>query len=1811
MSNLNLTPFLVTGRVLDINQESDPVALSFSVRKTNSLYSGPCCRIRRNDGTEKDIGFTQTDIDMQSILDFVGKGDAWVTVWYDQSNKGYHATQKSWDLQPRIVIDGNLVTDPDTKQLSIQFDGRQYLDTTYTPQESDVKAGAIQIVGSAGITTSSTRQGGSVYEYGRWSVDNSVNLLYPLPSIPKNYDLTFLESHNVDNTIVYPTSTGTYGLLKPDVELDEDRDPISANVNLQNIETSTDIVLGEPTLSVQGINIGTSTTETLRYSKIVDLGNFYVLAVPLNERNLVKIHDTTGVASVIHTFASPVNGMFKTAVVVGDYAYCIPYNYGSVVRVHKTTNAVSEKFVSSLTEKFVHAVVKGTDIYCIPFSHNKVVKIDTTTFTLSDIDQQPGGLGTLAISGSQLFATGSLLGSRYIVCPPYNAATVLRIDTQEDEVELIGSTGVNVQLHTSRTDKRASQILGGGRGYTDSNPAGFELGGAVGNPQNGSEAATFTANVQLTKIVSHIQLTNPGSGYIEDPVVDLTDTNAGGTWSGWWRETPTATATRNQDGTIASVNLTFGGDGAMPNVGTFTVSFRGGKGIDAIATADTENGQVVRVNIQEEGSGYSQTPTVQFVGGNPIVAATVTNVKIDSQGRLENIEFTGGQGYKVPPQVRITGGKGTSAQATAYTYTDGKVTGIQINNGGTNYTVETWDYNDWINWTQAQRDTTPKITIQHPNETTVSDGGITHSGNPLGFNNGNPQAVARISEVDDGIPNGPGQITGIEILWAGSGYMSAPGITVKPNGGTTASLTAEFKQDGRLEDVILTSPGSKYLTTKSITINPRVPSEAASGGAVVRATATMYLDGNKEDYRYRTNTPIGSGKFLRSIAYDNAVLAFPYNTYRCLKIEENGTWTEVLVDGTTDFGLDLRQFMSSIIVGSKVYVLPEQKNRILKITGSGGTLSASYLSDVNGDSLFSGEWSDAALAPDSKVIYAVPKNSEYILTVDTKDDTIINRFVVPVVSQTTGPNKFSSVTASSSNLLYACPEDGDKFLEINPGSSLSSRTAQLPAPSIMLQDKVTLVHPPINNVVTNVSINATNNTVTRTPKSPLSTDVSDVLFGDGCLLPNNKVAWIPYYSVTSSQPLSKKVIVYNPATNAIEHVSQEIDTRYVVAYPTRSAVALSSDQIAWVPKDSTVALVKYTISTGTLETVGTRDTATVSYATATSVSKDGNVMFVGIVPNDTQIENDTSVPGFTTNTGVNNVRYEDSCMTPSGHLVLAPAGNSSFKTYLPSNNEWKDYGGISFPFVRDIKMGGIVASQVDGKAYAVPLNHSRVLVLDIENDIVEEYGNFPVNSNLWRGAVESNYVFGVPYNSNDILVVDPLNADPLQKLTTIEMTGVTGSAKWWGGVLYPPTGEMYCAPFNIYKIGEDDESLMSILVITPGEFPEDTTWRTVAVPQELLDTASSNRWCNPCLGPDNKLYFTPYNSTSILIYDPSSNQFDSYNTYSLASAKYSRILLSPNNTLYLVPLRERSFVEYDVFTKRIDLFGDFGLNDLKFQTATYVPQTRQVFAIQRYLAGVTKLRPREQYLAYYNSATNTYTRGSNVNTEFKMKPKVDPMGNSILFYTESVLSSLTNPFQATSNLAIESLVFTSPVTPGVLGWYEQTTDDWIIASASNDTFTTIVPSQGGFCGASSFSRNTDFYAGVQDNLTFACRTGNNTSSIPYLFDSLYSDGVVGVFGMYSDATRVYTFYKDREINRELYTVNGDVGSTFSIGRIFGQQYSEVQVPGLSSTISGLVSEILVFKTDVKTSAARFGENQNFYFRETTNPTLSRILNNSA
>jgi hypothetical protein len=406
-------------------------------------------------------------------------------------------------------------------------------------------------------------------------------------------------------------------------------------------------------------------------------------------------------------------------------------------------------------------------------------------------------------------------------------------------------------------------------------------------------------------------------------------------------------------------------------------------------------------------------------------------------------------------------------------------------------------------------------------------------------------------------------------------------------------------------------------------------------------------------------------------------------------------------------------------------------------------------------------------------------------------------------------------------------------------------------------------------------------------------------------------------------------------------------------------------------------------------------------------------------------------------------------------------------------------------------------------------------------------------------------------------------------------------------VYSPKTGKIYCAPFNA----------SSILVITPGPFPENTELTFIDVPAEYLATATSNRWTNPCLSPDGKICFTPYNSSGILTLDPDTETVGFVDLFQTRGGKYSTTVLSPStNTLFLVPLNERSFIEYDPLQQTFTPHGDYGTEEATFRTAAYVPGTQSIISIAQYLPLVTNVYPNITRLGYYNGS-GSVVEGTVIPEDFKMRLKARPDDGEIMFHTRDALARMTTP-TTMDGIATRELVFSSPVNPGVMGWFtlDQATNDYIITGVRDDTFNVVIVGEGGICGAQSFSKNADFWIGILRNTTLACRTGDTTSTIPFIFESIYSDGQSGSVGMYSDASRLYTQFRDVEANRQLYAVSGDVGSTFGIGRIFGTRFDEIDIPEVSTTIVGTVSEILIFKTDNTLSRITFGQNQDIYFR---------------
>jgi len=105
---------------------------AYSLRKLTSVYSGSAVRVRRSsDDNEADIGFDSNGmLDIDALLTHVGTGSTdsgFVKIWYDQSGNGQDVEQTDQELQPLIVVDGEILTSGNKPMVKFN---EQYLDGT-------------------------------------------------------------------------------------------------------------------------------------------------------------------------------------------------------------------------------------------------------------------------------------------------------------------------------------------------------------------------------------------------------------------------------------------------------------------------------------------------------------------------------------------------------------------------------------------------------------------------------------------------------------------------------------------------------------------------------------------------------------------------------------------------------------------------------------------------------------------------------------------------------------------------------------------------------------------------------------------------------------------------------------------------------------------------------------------------------------------------------------------------------------------------------------------------------------------------------------------------------------------------------------------------------------------------------------------------------------------------------------------------------------------------------------------------------------------------------------------------------------------------------------------------------------------------------------------------------------------------------------------------------------------------------------------------------------------------------------------------
>ena len=95
-------------------------AAAYSLRQLNNDGNFNVVKVRRgSDDTVRD--FTAGEVANGTLGLFIGAGDGFVEVWYDQSGNGLHAAQPTTSKQPKIANNGSIITAGGVA--AIDFDG--------------------------------------------------------------------------------------------------------------------------------------------------------------------------------------------------------------------------------------------------------------------------------------------------------------------------------------------------------------------------------------------------------------------------------------------------------------------------------------------------------------------------------------------------------------------------------------------------------------------------------------------------------------------------------------------------------------------------------------------------------------------------------------------------------------------------------------------------------------------------------------------------------------------------------------------------------------------------------------------------------------------------------------------------------------------------------------------------------------------------------------------------------------------------------------------------------------------------------------------------------------------------------------------------------------------------------------------------------------------------------------------------------------------------------------------------------------------------------------------------------------------------------------------------------------------------------------------------------------------------------------------------------------------------------------------------------------------------------------------------------
>lgn len=342
----------------------------------------------------------------------------------------------------------------------------------------------------------------------------------------------------------------------------------------------------------------------------------------------------------------------------------------------------------------------------------------------------------------------------------------------------------------------------GGTGYSSAPTVTVSGGGGTG--------ATAVAQMAGT-VVQAVVLGNPGQGYDSAPTISFS--GGGGTGAA-----ATATVLSFSGATPLSMfkgrfndlygvdgnGRGFRWDGDTPHLEPLGIT-KPQSFAAPVAATTASNLYVSQVQILAGGAGYHTPPTVGFTGGGATTQAE--GVAILSDGRVTGVKLTGrGAGYTAPPQISFTGGQGTSAAFTVNC--DGGVADLVLTSLGAGYTGSpTVTFNGTNGLTNAavlvDVDVVRGVAIGA--QVAAPGSGATTTGVTASFTGGGATTQAQ------GTPVLSFKVTSISVANSGTGYMSPPVITIRPDKadqfGGGAAATCAVNSTGQITGVTVLAGG--------------------------------------------------------------------------------------------------------------------------------------------------------------------------------------------------------------------------------------------------------------------------------------------------------------------------------------------------------------------------------------------------------------------------------------------------------------------------------------------------------------------------------------------------------------------------------------------------------------------------------------------------------------------------------------------------------------------------------------------------------------------------------------------------------------------------------------------------------------------------------------------------------------------------------------------------------------------------------------------------------------------------------------------